>query len=114
MTAATAFRCRPPSETTGVGAFRVLANGQGRSYTLMDVPSWQSIEWLMRQAEATGALRPCCAGPEPCSCYAVLDLYDDSDGIIQDFCIPTARAFRWWYRKVGWRVQTPTYERQRP
>jgi hypothetical protein len=101
------FVCKPPPETTGVGAFRVLPNGTGRNYTVMDVPSWQSIEWLMRQAEATCGLQPSHAG---CDCYAVLDLYDDGS-IIADFCIPSSRAFRWWRRKVGWRVEEPTYTR---
>lgn len=98
------FKCKPPPETTGVGALRVLKDGTGRFYTVMEVPSWQSIEWLMRQAEATGALRPSTADDD---CYAVLDLYDDDGSIIADFAIPTARAFRWWYRKVGWRVEEP-------
>lgn len=96
---------KPPPETTGVGAFRVLANGSGRNYTVMDVPSWQSIEQLMRQAQATNGLRPPCNLGHPCDCYAVLDLYDDNGCIIADACIPTRRAFGWWYRKVGWRVE---------
>jgi hypothetical protein len=96
---------KPPPEATGVGAFRVLPDGTGRSYTIMDVPSWQSLEQLMRQAQATCGLRPTCEGAAPCGCYAVLDLYDDADCVVADGCIPTRRAFRWWYRKVGWRVE---------
>lgn len=99
---------KPPPETTGVGAFRVLPDGSGRNYTVMDVPSWQSIEWLMRQAQATGGLKRSCDGPTPCNCYAVLDLYDEDGSIVADFCIPTRRRFQWWYRKVGWRVETPS------
>lgn len=87
-----------------MGAFRALRDGTGRSYTVMEVPSPRAIGHLMRQAEATGGLRPSCNLGRPCGCYAVLDLYDD-DGIIADFCIPTARGFRWWYRKVGWRME---------
>lgn len=94
---------KPPPETTGVGAFRVLPDGTGRNYTVMDVPSWRSIEQLMRQAQATNGLRASCSNQ--CDCYAVLDLYDDDITIIADACIPTRRAFQWWYRKVGWRVE---------
>lgn len=104
--------CTPPPETSGVGAFRVLPDGTGRNYTPMDVPSWRSIEHLMRQARATGGVQPSCDLRESCGCYAVLDLYDDDGAIIADRCIPTARGFRWWYRKVGWRVEQPiAYQR---
>jgi hypothetical protein len=38
------------------------------------------------------------SGPPP---YAVLDVLDSDGDIVQDFIIPHARAFRWWYRKLG-------------
>ena len=86
-----------------LSAFRAMPDGSGRQYTVSEAPdAWRAIERITRTAWYVGYLRP--SHTEQCDCYAVLDILDDSDDVIQDMCIPTANAFRWWYRKLGLRV----------
>ena len=82
-------------DASALSAFRVLPNGEGRSYSIVEGP----IEHLFRMARACGFVVP--SGQDG---YAVLDVLDDDDNIVQDFTIPTSRAFRWWYRKLHLRV----------
>lgn len=86
-------------EASGLSAFRELPDGSGRAYTVVEAPSGRvAVERIVRTARAVGFLLP--PGSEG---YAILDVWDD-DGVIQDFVIPDARAFRWWYRRLGLRV----------
>ena len=91
-------------DAAAVTAFRGLPDGTGRPYTVSEQVAdnkWLAINHLLRMASACGyAKAPCGDG----SCYAVLDILDDNEDVIQDFCIPTDRAFRWWYRKLHLRV----------
>lgn len=89
------------SDASALSAFRILPSGEGRAYSVVEASrGWLGLERLLRMARAVGYIAP------PCSAgYAVLDVYDDDDSIIQDFTIPTARAFRWWKRKLGLRVE---------
>lgn len=85
-----------------VSAFRVLANGTGRQYSAVWFPKRPrgGIEQLLRQARAFGNVRP-----QGWDAYALLDILDENGDIIQDYTIPNAKAFRWWYRKLDLRVE---------
>lgn len=85
-------------EAKALGAFRILKNGEGRAYTVAE-GSWRLIEQTLRQARACGLVTD-----DARDSYSVLDVYDE-DGIIQDFGIPNAQAFRWWKRKLDLRVE---------
>jgi hypothetical protein len=92
------------ADAVAVSAFRALPDGTGRAYTVSEATSgnkWRAINHLLRMARACGYARPSCGD---CDCYAVLDILDDNEDVIQDFCIPTNRAFGWWYRKLHLRV----------
>jgi hypothetical protein len=88
-----------------LSAFRGLPDGGSRQYTATTFPRdpWQGCERMTRMGWYVGYLKPSCVGE--CRCYAVLDVQDDEGDIVQDFCIPTAKAFRWWYRQMHWRVE---------
>jgi hypothetical protein len=89
-------------------AFRGLPNGVGRQYTISEAPTREkAIRYSLRVAWVLGFVKATThreKAAEPCGCYAVLDILDGDDEIVQDFCIPTARAFKWWYRHLGLRV----------
>lgn len=92
------------ADAVAVSAFRAMPDGTGRQYTVSESTSdnkWRAINHHLRMAHACGYVRPSCGG---CECYAVLDILDANDDVIQDFCIPTNRAFAWWYRKLHLRV----------
>lgn len=98
---------KPPEihpDAVRLSAFRAMPDGSGRQYTVSEAPGGRrAIEHITRTAWHVGYLEPSHI-EEVEKCYAVLDLLDDGDGIVQDMCIPTAKAFRWWYRKLGLRV----------
>lgn len=84
---------------TGFSGFRLLPNGRGRAYTIAEAPI-KTLRHTLRIAEAVGyATR----GDDDLEAYAVLDVMEGDD-VVQDFVIPHARAFRWWYRVLGLRV----------
>lgn len=95
-------------DAVAVTAFRGLPDGTGRFYTVAEAVSddpkdkWLAINHLLRMARACGYAKATCGG---CTCYAVLDILDSNNDLVQDFCIPTDRAFRWWYRKLHLRVE---------
>ena len=91
-------------DAVAVSAFRALPDGTGRQYTVSETTSdnkWLSINHLLRMARACGYIKASDGG---CDCYAVLDILNDDEDVIQDFCIPTNSAFGWWYRKLHLRV----------
>ena len=94
----------PPPGAVALGAMRPLSNGVGRYYTPVTFPEnpWQGCERMIRMGVACGLLAEC---QRPCGCYAVLDVLNEDGDIIQDFCIPSAHAFRWFYRMLHWRVE---------
>ncbi|MGH9152724.1 MAG: hypothetical protein ACRD03_10080, partial [Acidimicrobiales bacterium] len=78
------------ANAAALSAFRILPDGQGRAYSISEAPSGRvAIERSLRIASTLGYVGA--AGQES---YAVLDVLDDQDDIVQDFAIPTARAFR--------------------
>jgi hypothetical protein len=88
-------------EAKAISAFRILPNGEGRQYTISEAPSGRAaIERSLRMAAAFGYVDSAGA-PES---YAVLDILNADDLIIQDYVIPTAEAFRWWKRQLHMRV----------
>ena len=96
------------ADAVAVSAFRALPDGTGRQYTVSEsVDSSdpkRAIRVSLRRAWAVGFVRPTGHEDEKCRCYAVLDILDGNDDIVQDFCIPSARAFQWWYRHLHLRV----------
>jgi hypothetical protein len=71
----------------------------GREYTAAE-GTRPMMDHALRVARAVGYIGTPAEG-EP---YAILDVRDDADDTVQDFPIPTARAFRWWYRRLGARL----------
>ena len=81
-------------------ALRVLSGDRGRAYGA----TWAGPKWaahLFRMAEAFGYVAP---SKGPGEEYALLDVLDSNGDFVQHYAIPTAAAFRWWYRKLGLRV----------
>lgn len=87
-----------------LSAIRPLPSGSFHQYTAATFPQnpWQGCEHMIRMARACGFVTTCSG---VCDCYAVLDVLDDDGDVIQDFCITTPRAFRWFYRKLHWRIE---------
>lgn len=87
---------------TAVSAFRALPGGGARAYTVVEnSDGWAGLNRLVRRAAKVGYLRPLKSVPEP---YAVFDVLDDNDELIQHYAVPHARAWRYLYRKAGLRV----------
>jgi hypothetical protein len=88
-------------------AFRVLPNGDSRQYTATTFRprAFSGCEQVIRMAHAFGYL----AG-EGERYYAVLDVLDKDGDIVQDFAIRDATAFRWFYRKLHWRIESSDQE----
>lgn len=87
--------------TVALSAFREVTGGRGRQYTATTFihDPWLGCNHILRMAAACGFISPDTEG-----CYAVLDALADNDDVIQNFGIPSAQAFRWFYRKLHWRV----------
>ena len=85
-----------------LAAFRVLPNGEDPQYTESWSPGnpWQGCERMIRMARAVGFV----AASKAVDGYAVLDVLDKDGDVIQDYAIPTARAFQWFKRKLHWVV----------
>lgn len=96
----------PPDKPVALTAFRALPDGTGRQYTATTFPKnpWQGCEHMVRMAGHVGYLLPSCS--KDCRHYAVLDVLAEDGDIVHDYCIPTAKAFRWWYRKLNLRIET--------
>ncbi len=94
------------SRAVALSAIRGLPGGGLRQYTATTFPAnpWQGCEHMLRMARACGFVTRSHAAP--CDCYAVLDVLDEDGEIVQDYCITTARAFRWFRRKLDWRVES--------
>jgi hypothetical protein len=82
--------------------FRVLPNGEGRSYTAVTFPKdpREGCEHFIRMARFVGWLRE--AGEDD---YGVLDVLNIDADIVQDFGIPTAEAFQRIKRKLNLAVE---------
>lgn len=83
-------------------AVRLVGDDTLRGYTIAEPEGgWPQLERMVRMASVLGYLRP---PGRPEDSYAVLDVLDENNDIVQDYMIPHARAWRWWYRKLGLRV----------
>lgn len=75
-----------------LSAFRILPDGEtGQAYSVA-IPDngWAAIARTIRRAYEAGHITTTRGG------YAVPDVLDKDEDIIQDFTIPTAEAFAWW------------------
>jgi hypothetical protein len=82
--------------------FRVLNNGAGRAYTAVTFPQdpWQGCERTIRMGKAVGWVK------DPTDdAYGVLDVLNEDGDIVQDFSVPTARAFQCLKRRLDLRVE---------
>lgn len=88
-------------EAHALTMFRALADGRGRQYTAVTFPHdpWQGCERTIRIAKAFGWV----SEPTP-NAYGVLDVLNENGDIVQDFSVPTARAFQSLKRKLDLRV----------
>ncbi|MEU6718272.1 hypothetical protein ABZ897_42970 [Nonomuraea sp. NPDC046802] len=86
-------------------AFRAFTEHRGRQYTVSEPVSGgrEAMSRLLRTAGHLGYVRPATCQPGS-GCYAVLDVLDGDDEHVQEYCIPSPQAFRWWYRKLNLRV----------
>ena len=85
----------------GLSVIRGLRNGSMRQYTSVEFTrGWPGVDHFLRQLRACGYVRPSGVGPS----YAVLDVLDVDEDIVQDYDIPTAAAFRYVKRKLKLRV----------
>ena len=92
----------PPADAVALTAFRELPDGRGRQYTESWTPGdpWQGCEHFIRMCAAVGFL----IENAPGRVYAVLDAVNEEGDIVATYDIPTARAFRFIYRKLHLRV----------
>ncbi len=91
------------ANAVALSALRSLPNGVARQYSVAEFDHGaEGIRFWVRRAWAIGFAHP--SGAACTNCYAVLDVLDANDDIVQDFCIPTRRAFAWWYRTLRLRV----------
>lgn len=90
-------------------AFRLLPNGDERGYTTA-VPTGGRAQLVrcLHVFKALGYVGPDRFGR---TAYAVLDVRDANDDIVQDYPIPDANAFRYIKRKLG--LQVVRVERDR-
>lgn len=89
--------------TVALSAFRELPDGRVREYsaTTFTRDPWLGCNHILRMAKAVGFVT---AERTP-GAYAMLDAIDQDGDILQSFAITSARAFRWFYRKLHWRVE---------
>lgn len=92
---------KPHPDASALTAARVIDNGvRLRTYTVVEPDTgWQAIEHVMRTAWFVGYISEA-DGSE----YAVLSVLDDDNTELQEFGVPSAAAFRWWYRRLSLRV----------
>jgi hypothetical protein len=96
---------QPPPGTVALSAFRELPDGRGRQYGAVTFPRdpWRGCEHFVRMCGAVGFARDSAAGS---AAYALLDAIGDDGAVLATWDIPTARAFRFVYRKLGLRVES--------
>jgi hypothetical protein len=82
--------------------FRILPSGEGRAYTVVTFrrDPWQGCERTIRMG-----LKVAWLGGSSADGYAVLDVLDEDDAIIQDFTVTTSQAFQQLKRRLGVRVE---------
>jgi len=92
----------PHPHASALTAVRIVGS-ELRTYTIVESErGWRGIEHMLRTAWKVGRITQASRDS-----YALLSVLDDDDTELHEWGIPNATAFRWWYRKVGWRVQNP-------
>jgi hypothetical protein len=78
-----------PAQAHGLTLFRILPNGEGRTYTATTFPlaPYQGCERMVRMARSVGWIA------ESDDSYGLLEVLDENGDILADYDIPTARAF---------------------
>lgn len=100
----------PPLHPAAVGfsAIRGLPGGGMRQYSAVEFTrGWAGAEQFLRQLRAVGYVRPSTTATDG---YAVLDVIDVDGDIVQDYDIPTAKAFQYIKRKLRLTVEHPSDE----
>ena len=94
---------KPPADAVALTAFRELPDGRARQYTESWTPGnpWQGCEHFIRTCGSLGYLRASASSEHS---YAVLDAVSKDGDILATYDIPSARAFRFIYRKLHLRV----------
>lgn len=94
---------KPPPETVALTACRELPGGRDRQYTATTFPAdpWQGCEHFVRMCGAIGYA----SDSGPGHAYALLDAIDEHGDILFTWDVPTAKAFRFIYRKLHLRVE---------
>ena len=87
-------------EAFALAAFRAPPGGGAREYTTVvnETSPRGAILRTLHQAQLIGYITMPGQAAEP---YAMLDVKNAQDDTVQEFPIPTSRAFRWWRRRLG-------------
>ena len=88
-------------EAHALRLFRVLPNGEARTYWAITFPRdpWGGCEHTVRFGLKLGAIRH--ADEATDDDYAVLDVLNEDGDIVQDYSVPTAAAFKTIKRRLG-------------
>jgi hypothetical protein len=90
-------------DATGFKLFRGLPDGTARDYTGVEFTrGWSGADQFRRQLLAVGYLK----NPSTEPSFGVLDVLNAAGDIIQDYNVPTPKAFRYIKRKLKLRVET--------
>lgn len=87
---------------TALGALRLDGSDAGVMYGARGIDAetqeerHRAVEWIVRQAMSG-------VGDRSEDEYAILDGYDDDGNIVAEYGIRDSLAFRFLYRKLGWR-----------
>jgi hypothetical protein len=86
-----------PPEAHALTLFRILPNGECRTYSATTFPRapYQGCERMVRMARAVGAIS------ESGESYGLLEVLDENGDILADFDIPTAAEFAWLKKKLN-------------
>lgn len=106
MTTSTLPEVHP--DAVALTVFRVLPDDEtGVQYTIAEADSGRdAIVRSIHSAEVLGFVAPAGTAEK----YAVLDVLDGDEDIVQDFAIPTRAAFLWWARTLHLAVDSSTDE----
>jgi hypothetical protein len=92
-------------DATALTALRPLSNGKHRLYTVAEAIETADRNTAVRGLVHTGSRLGFLARPgEGVTAYAFLDVLGEDDDLLDTFAITSRKAFRWYYRKLGWRV----------
>jgi hypothetical protein len=87
-------------------AVRTARDGKVEKYTVAAQTTLRHV--LARSvtvAHHAGHLVPLTASTWA-TCYGAMDLQDAKNQVVATFAIPSLKAWRWWYRRLGLRLVT--------